>query len=153
MVVECEWNMDKCLREELASTVQIRIYSYNDRIAGGVVTSIQDKREIPFCGLDQAVLIIEELLDRNRQMAPDYRYMRGCAGCRGWLDNQVSRQSSGRRQNFLVRVYGRQNRSLQGELRTGDKRCCFRSGMELMRLIHQCLQKKNENIITAAGGR
>ena len=48
--------------------MQIRIYSYNDRIAGGVVTPMQDKREIPFCGLDQAVLIIEEILDRNRQM-------------------------------------------------------------------------------------
>lgn len=144
MAVEYEFDLEKRFREELASTVQIRIFSYHDRIAGGVVKSMLDKRETPFYGLDQAVLIIEELLDRHKKAGLDYRYIDPGVSYKSWLDNHIWPQIRGCPQNFLIRVYGREKRSLQGELKAGEKRCYFRSGMELIRLIHQCLQIKYE---------
>lgn len=152
MAVRYELHVEERMCKELVSTVQIRIYSYKDRVARGVVMFLQDRREIPFGSLDQALLIIEELLDRSLEAAPDYRYLEARGSNEGWLDAPITFPSKGSPQSFLVRVYGRQNRSLQGEIRTGDRRCCFRSGMELMRLIHQSLQKKYKTRISVTGG-
>lgn len=47
-------------------------------------------------------------------------------------------------QNFLIKIYGRQNQSLQGEMRVDETKIYFRSGMELVRLMHQWLKVNME---------
>lgn len=58
-------DLEKRCREELASTVQVSITSYKNRIASGAVRRMPDGRGIPFCGLDQMVLALEALLDHS----------------------------------------------------------------------------------------
>lgn len=166
MTVRHEFDLEKRLREGPVSNVHICICSYNDRIAEGLITSIPDKQEIPFCGLDQAVLIIEELMDQKQRTIPDYRSIDVHKENRSWLDNHICLKPQGSSRSFLIRVYGRQHRSLQGEVRAGEETCCFRSGMELMRLMHQYLQaryekplrryrtllRENQKIISVTGG-
>lgn len=115
-----------------AATVQVSVSSYRSRVACGFLRTLTGTGIYPFCGLDQAVLLLEEILDRD-------------AGQTGYLrDGQEPVQQRSREApcRFLIRIYGRQNQSLQGELRTGNGASCFRSGMELMRLMHQHLEKE-----------
>ena len=163
MAVEYTYTFDpgKRYRQEMAATVQVSVYSYRNRMACGVLRTLSGMEEISFRGLDQAVLILEEILDReNLQVHTDgYRSLDGTPMHGSWLEIQKQAPEAGAQAeyveteedsirprlrstpcSFLIRVYGRQNRSLQGELRTGGAACCFRSGMELMRLMHQRLQ-------------
>lgn len=146
MTVKYMCDLEKRHRMEQAATMYVRIYSYENRVARGVVMSMTDKTEIPFCGLDQMSLIIEELLDRHEAFdgTSDYRCIDSAFPCDRWLGHKVSSQMRGCPQKFLIRVHSRQNRSLHGELRTEGKGCYFRSGMELMRLMHQWLWLRYE---------
>lgn len=144
------YNLEERRRKEIAATMHIQIRSYKDRVARGTILFLQDKKEVPFCGLDQMCMIAEEYMDENgvfEEIAP-YHNICPDAICRNWKEYQEEMKTMpvyGYPQKFAVRVITRGNQSLQGELRVGDKKCYFRSGMELMRLMHQWLQVKFES--------
>ncbi len=147
-------DLEERQREKLAAAVQIRVDSYDGRIARGSLCSLLEKNSIPFCGLDQAVLMIEELLDREAVLEHEGEYRRAddSFDYGSWLDWGESEDGIYERerltipryregpQKFLIRVHGRYFQTIQGEIRMEGKRCYFRSGMELMRLMHQRLQ-------------
>ncbi len=58
-------DLEQRYRKELDSTLHIRIHSYEDRIARGVITFLSDQTEVPFNGWDQMCLLAEEHLLRN----------------------------------------------------------------------------------------
>ena len=146
MAVVYTFDVERRHREGLAATMHVSIYSYTDRVARGVIKSMLDKKEIPFYGFDQMIFIIEEILDREEVLknAFEYRYIDRSFKYDSWLEQTAQPQIREFSQNFLIRVYGRLNRSMQGEMRVKDKQCYFRSGMELMRFMHQWLQIKSE---------
>lgn len=158
MMVPYIYNLEKRHRKELAATMQVRISSYENRIPQGTVLFLLDKMEVPFCGLDQMCLIIEEYLDQESMFEErlEYRYIEESVFDGGWLagtdggnqsrDEAASFSTFAREYplKFAIRVQGRSNRSLQGELRVEQKKSYFRSGMELVRLMHQWLQLKCE---------
>lgn len=135
-------------RKEAACAVFIRVHSYRNRLACGTLRSLLLDGELQFQGLDQMLLIIEELLDREQVMKPslDYRYINDRAIEDGWLEHTAEGPTGkpDRTEKLLIQVYGRENRSIQGMMQTGDKRIGFRSGMELVRLIHQYLKYGSE---------
>ena len=154
MAVRYTSDVERRHKEGLAATTHVSIYSYTDRVARGVIKSMLDKKEIPFCGFDQMILIIEEILDREEILknAFEYRYIDRSFQYESWLEQTAQPQIRGFSQNFLIRVYGRLNRSMQGEMRVKDKQCYFRSGMELMRFMHQWLQIESRKLENADKG-
>lgn len=135
-------------RKEAACAVFIRIHSYRNRLACGTLRSLLLDGELQFEGLDQMLLMTEELLDQEKAIEPsmDYRYVNERAMEDGWLRHAAGTGSgeNGRSRNLLIQVYGRENRSIQGILQIGKRRIGFRSGMELVRLIHQYLKYRGE---------
>ena len=161
------YDLKKRNREEQTATMQIRIYSYENRVARGALIFLIDKSEKMFCGLDQMCLIMEDYLDQYPVFEErlEYRFIDAKIFDDGWInedcwmaddrrltdsvsetssDTAVATSQCNQTQKLAVRIYGRSNRSLQGELRVDNKKCCFRSGMELIRCIHQWLQMKYE---------
>lgn len=156
------YDLEKRYREERTATMQIRIHSYENRVACGAITFLLDKSEKTFCGLDQMCLILEEYLDQYPVFDErlEYRFIEESVFGDGWLEEDRLEDSrlenaSGEvavtsqctlTQKFAIRIYGRANRSLQGELRMDQKKCSFRSGMELMRLMHEWLRIQCETL-------
>ena len=147
------YNLEKRYKEEQMTTMQICISSYKNRVAKGSIIFLLDKTEIPFCGLDQMCLIMEEYLDRKLVFEErlEYRWICGSDYDGVWFTGQgnepddgfeINESETGYLQKFTIRIRERLNRSLQGELRVEQKKCRFRSGMELTRLMHQWLQMK-----------
>lgn len=145
------YDLERRYREEKTATMQICIHSYEHFIAKGTITFLAERLKLSFCGLDQMCLMIEEYLDQEWIFEDrlDYRYIDADASYHEWIyiGNENLQESLAEQtlepkysQKLTIRLHGRGNRSLQGELRTEKKRCYFRSGMELMRLIHQWLQ-------------
>ncbi len=149
LTIPCICNMEKRQMTEEAAAMQVQISSYKNRNAKGVITFLLDKVRIPFCGLDQMCLIIEAYLDRKAvfDTTISYRYIVSGTECESWqeyMTKAMSMSVCGNTHKFALRILARENQSFQGELQIENKRCCFRSGMELMRLMHQWLQLKYE---------
>lgn len=158
-------DLEQKYRKELASTLHIRIHSYEDRIARGVITFLSDQTVLPFAGLDQMCLLAEEHLIRIELFEAALTERRMI--CKGVTDTGWQEYLSGEAEKekpegsychkFVIRFLSRGSQSLQGELKVAGQRCCFRSGMELMRLMHQWLQvrcePKNEKSLLLERGR
>ena len=137
----------RCLKER-ASTLHIQIYSYEDRVAKGAMMSMLDKTVIPFIGLDQLCLFAEEYLIHKAVfdgIDTGRRWISKNTACETWqeyLGHSEMIVKNREPYKFAVRFLAQGNQSLQGELRVDNRKCYFRSGMELMRLMHQWLQIK-----------
>lgn len=141
-------NLETSQRKAAARTVFVRIHTYQNRLACGTLRSLALDQEIRFQGLDQMLLIMEEILDREKvvKSSMDYRYVNERAIEDGWLEH-TSEISAGKPclpENLLIQVYGRENRSIQGRLQIRAKQIGFRSGMELVRFMHQYLKYGGE---------
>lgn len=157
MALEYALDVEKRQKEEQAKTIHVSVYSYENCVARGVLRSMADGQKFPFCGFDQAALMIERILEQQDLPERTGGFQRMDFASDGWnrLDGMEKTSETNDREdiswtqtfhapkNFLIRVHGRHNQSLQGELRMGDKKCCFRSGMELMCFMHQWLQIKS----------
>ena len=147
-MVEEKYDLNRNCKLEMAATVMITICSYHNRQVCGILQSLVLEEKIPFRGLDQMVLLIEEILDREKicKSAFEYRYIEKTEQEDGWLENSILQKhilnewNTEFHQNILIRIYGRYHRSLQGMVRVGKETVYFRSGMELIRMIHQWLQ-------------
>ncbi len=136
---------------EMAATFQVQIRSYEDRMAKGTIMFMLDKTVLPFSGLDQMCLLAEEYLLRKEvfeETVTARRLISRDVIIENWQEHLQRLQKEmvyGHPHKFVIRFLAQGNQSLQGELRVENKKCYFRSGMELMRLMHQWLQLKYES--------
>lgn len=133
----------------------IRFYSYNDKIPTGEVKNICCKKVFPFSGLDQMLLIIEEIMN-------DIGYPQAEWGSRSLLEGKGKRfyfidekmsidlkngsYKSDQKKPYIqiiIRVYRRQRGSMQGEIYNNKYGVKFRSCLELIRILHEMLSQEN----------
>lgn len=130
----------------------VHIRSYRDRVPGGSFLTLPDRERYEFCGLDQMLLIMEDLMDRacGPESVSGRRYL-----CRKpyrfWDPGHTSAETvsggaaclSGEKVTFTIQVCYRRHRSMQGKLTVPmdrkQKSVAFRSSLELMRMIHEYL--------------
>ena len=105
--------------------------------------------------MDQLLMIMDDILELVHWPEAEFprQSLDGCCGCTDFaeLDPKLDRAAAGagkwqRVRNGMecaaVRILCRQHASIQGELRMNGITANFRSGMELMRMLHQLLFNK-----------
>ncbi len=141
-----------------SSTMMVRFSSYKNRVACGVVQAMCLENPIPFCGLDQLLLLLEDIMDYvnascPRNVYPQASFLPRAMGKSCWEsafqdlrgekivpDRGVwPEQATAKHLLAAVTILYRQNASIQGELWAAQQKIRFRSGMELIRLLHQAL--------------
>lgn len=135
------------LAHRAAQTFLLRICTGEDGNVYGTLHTGYDDRAVRFTGMDQAVLMINECLDREEQPAAE-------TGLRTFLtrdrsawematasvrDETFSRSEP--YESFLISVIRRRNTSWQGEVRWNGKQVYFRSVLELLSLIRSVLDR------------
>lgn len=136
-------------------TVLVYIRSYREGVSRGVIITLPDQEKYEFCGLDQMLLIMEDIMDASSGS--------GCAFAHRYLYQEpfVFRESGGvsegtkngglsclpgTKVTFTIQVCYRQHGSMQGRLGLwNDHRraeISFRSSLELMRMMHEYLHRK-----------
>ncbi|WP_343250376.1 hypothetical protein [Diplocloster hominis] len=142
---------DGCV-PECARTMYVQFQSYKDKVACGKLYSMYYKQEFDFYGLDQLLLIMDDIMDSVNypQSSVGHRHFKGSSpyflDLSGWtlrkdLNSPGEERFNAAKTGVEIRVYYRQQASMQGEIRVKGRKVYFRSGMELMRLLHQYLQK------------
>ena len=122
---------DGCV-PECARTMYVQFQSYQNKVACGKLYSLYYEQEFDFYGLDQLLLIMDDIMDSVNY--PQSTPKKDLHAADGERDNTA-------KTGVEIRVYYRQQASMQGEIRVKGRKVYFRSGMELMRLLHQYLQK------------
>lgn len=92
---------------------------------------------VPFCGLDDLMMNLEEELE---QKEPRWEAFRSLGGrCSRHREKLASYSPQSRpKYTAIIRIYYRQHLSMQGELEvSAGKRVCFRSALELMFLLRE----------------
>ncbi|MBU9736805.1 hypothetical protein [Diplocloster agilis] len=142
---------DGCV-PECARTMYVQFQSYQNKVACGKLYSLYYEQEFDFYGLDQLLLIMDDIMDSVNypQSSVNHRNLKNCnpyfLDLSAWTPKKDLHAADGERDNTAktgveIRVYYRQQASMQGEIRVKGRKVYFRSGMELMRLLHQYLQK------------
>ena len=123
----------------------VTIYSYDERVAEGIVLDTYSGKSYAFRGLVNLLLLMEELEDRCGNTG---KFMENRSVCRD--SNAASEPVAAQKRDevplatFGVRILFRQNASWQGQLVWNDKRqeVCFRSVFELIKLMDNILCEK-----------
>ena len=146
---------EKCLN------MVVCIDSYEDALAEGRIYSSMLKKESSFCSLDQMLLALEDVMNQTgcpvrdmplRQYITNKQRKRKAFGCEYFsenvsesdVDNNQVRVKMGDLISFNIKIYFRRNYSIQGQLSVMDSQhatIAFRSGMELLLLIHNTLSE------------
>lgn len=141
-----------------ATAMSVRFTSYQERVACGDVSTLYLGKTFHFHGLDHLLLIMEDMMDYIRTSCPavpfpqafcDHRSLK--VGKTGTTFQEVNEEVITQFESppaqkktgahiAAITVYYRQHASMQGELRTAGRKVFFRSGLELMRLLHQALE-------------
>lgn len=143
---------------DYAKDMIIQFTSYQDRIACGTLHSAYYERIFPFCGMDHLLLMMDDIMDsvncpqagfghrslkmdgshgvEFQDLSSEQKITDFTAEC-----SQVARFA---KSCIAIRVLYRQQASMQGELRVNMQKFYFRSGLELMRLLHQFLKYEQE---------
>ncbi|RHP36276.1 hypothetical protein DWZ56_01075 [Lachnotalea sp. AF33-28] len=129
--------------------------SYEKRVAKGILQNLYYEKTFPFESMDQLLMIMDDILELVHWPEAEFprQSLDGCCGCTDFaeLDPKLDRAAAGagkwqRVRNGMecaaVRILCRQHASIQGELRMNGITANFRSGMELMRMLHQLLFNK-----------
>lgn len=145
----------ECVHTEDSLFLLVHIRSYRDRVPRGSFLTLPDRERYEFCGLDQMLLIMEDLMDRagGPESVSGRRYL-----CRKpyrfWNPGHTSAGTisggaaclSGEKVTFIIQVCYRQHRSMQGKLTVQMDRkqesVAFRSSLELMRMMHEYLSSQ-----------
>lgn len=156
---------------EYASTMVICFHGIDHGTAYGELWSFYYQDPRPFKGLDHLLFTMEDLMN-------EAGYPKAWCETRNWGASNKREKCDSEKQTplsnkqripaygpkalahvqgnlctFFVRVYFRQNASMQGMIRSGKETVCFRSGLELMKLMQQVLEKKNNNQPSVQRGR
>ncbi len=127
-----------------------------DGSVAGMLRIYDCEKAVRFTGIDQAILMINEWLNREGsqsgavelrtfdQDGPSYLDRADAAGTKA-ADAapglQYQNINERRTESFLIHVICRQNTSWQGEVRWNGQRSYFRSGLELISLIRSGLDR------------
>ena len=115
----------------------------NEGAVRGAVMRVSRGGAVPFIGLDQAVLVINEWLEEENPLSEDAAMRTFMAGhrrkSRFSADAGRAGTTAGRRDDFFVRVIFREHNSWQGEVRWNGQRAYFRSTLELICLLNSAL--------------
>ena len=147
-----------------ATAMFVRFTSYQDRVACGELSTPYLQESFSFHGLDQLLLLMEDIMDFVRAASPaitfpqawlEHRSLRlGKAGIAFQAmskadiipKDQAKPETRKTSISFVaITVYYRQHASMQGDLRVAGQKVFFRSGLELIRLIHQALNMKKHS--------
>lgn len=162
-IMEDDVPRDGGMWPEYAATMMICFHGIENGTAFGELWSFYFRKPRPFKGLDHLLFTMEDLMNEAGQP-------KAWCETRNWeTSNKRSNRSGSEQQTpikfikkkripaygpgdlvnvhgklctFFVRVYCRQNASMQGMLRNGKETACFRSGLELMKLMQQALEKR-----------
>lgn len=150
----CEYRMDDVRCD---ATMLVQITSFQERVPCGEVLSLFYDQKYRFYGLDQLLLIMEDIMDSVLMPHPTlehrclyskpYTFEKLDADHRiGQLDLEGLGRMPSLSVTFVVRCYHRQHASMQGELLFGRKkektRIFFRSTLELIRMVYEYLDRE-----------
>lgn len=140
----------------------VHFTSYQRRVACGDVSSLYLDKSFSFQGLDHLLLLMEDIMDYVQASCPTILFPQASFQHRSIksgktapvfqeIDGEIitefessPEQKKGQALFAVITVYHRQNASMQGELRVLKRKVYFRSGLELIRLLHQALESKQE---------
>ena len=135
----------------------IVIENCRNQTINGYLQSLYQEKSFCFHGLDHMLLLIEEILDsegvpaengecrhlvkmdpvktkrRTKKITHPEKFGRMVKFC------PVRNRLKTGENVFTVTIYSRQNASIQGVIRNSRGSACFRSGMEGLRMICECL--------------
>lgn len=159
-IAEDEISRDGGQWPEYCRTLVVCVDSFENGLAEGWLHSFCLPAPRPFHSLDQLLLSMEEVLNesrlaepwnitrtlngrraRKRKKGPLPEVSRGSAPVAAW-DFHALRPRRGKLASFYLRVYSRQNASMQGILiRAGDRdsATAFRSALELIHIFRRAL--------------
>ncbi len=127
----------------------------DDGAVRGAVIRVSRGGAVPFIGLDQAFLVINEWLEEENPLSDDSAMRTFMAGhrrkSRFSADAGRAGTTAGRLDDFLVRVICREHNSWQGEVRWNGQRVYFRSALELLCLLNSALAPGAAKEKAAAG--
>lgn len=138
----------------------IVIENYYAGLARGYLQTFFKEEPFYFWGLDNMLLQIENVMDMVGYpcKSNEYRHMRKANTARqqkkeltdrtkrlreelvGFNPNQVCLVK--KKCVFSIRIYSRRNASIQGILKNYRGNVGFRSGMDVIRVIHECLEEE-----------
>lgn len=129
--------------------------SYKGKVARGKLQIYYYEKAIPFTGLDQLLMIIEDIMDlagypQSNTQHRDIVYFDSAGAKRYFFDipeikvpdtfAEFCEKSLEMGEWYLqFRIYYRQHSSMQGVMLFKDREIYFRSGIEFIRLIHEFL--------------
>lgn len=148
-----------------STDVFVYFTSYENRLACGMVELPYLKKTMAFQGLDQLLLMLEDMMDFVNSKNKDAHYPQASFAKKALLlqkrtkanpdfhdfsgNEPIARVTNpfpgwnGTQIAFaVISVRYRQHASMQGMLRTKERDMPFRSGLELTRLLHQLLESK-----------
>lgn len=141
-------------RSDSRATVLVYVQSYEDSVPRGVFLTLPEQEKYAFCGLDQLLLILEDLLDGagapeeafgHRYLYEDQAPYVFLEPAGGWTGPKTKGLPGGKA-SCSIQIGYRQHRSMQGRLsyQTDDayETVSFRSALELMRMLHEYLSRK-----------
>ncbi|MCR2023607.1 hypothetical protein NSB04_28470, partial [Blautia pseudococcoides] len=136
------------------AAVIIQFFNYKDCVPSGELRSLYHNTRMIFHGLDQMLLIMDEIMEQAGYPQADFapRCLKMCEEKFPRFCNWegAAKEESGMdfsqwdrrlyKKNITIQIYCRKNASMQGEVRFPKEKIHFRSTLELMRMIHQYLQ-------------
>ena len=145
-----------CTIPDQAKLFMLRIEGVKDRCPYGTIHHCFFEEPFTFCGLDQAILKMDEMMDELCYPQASTR-LRNFAGCdvqrekvkklyMCWETDSLKERGKAKLV-CGIRVYYRQNSSWQGEILCEKyPKVFFRSVLELMHLIQSALRKTEKGI-------
>lgn len=139
------------VRTEDSLSLLVYIRSYTDGVPAGTFLTLPSRERYEFCGLDQMLLLMEDLMDSacRTEAASGHRYLCQKPYLFQREAHSPAEAASGaaclsvEKVTFTVQVCYRRNRSMQGRLTIQkdqkQESLSFRSALELMRMMHEYL--------------
>lgn len=133
----------------------VHIRSYRDSVPRGSFLTLPDRERHEFCGLDQMLLIMDDLMDGacGPESVSGHRYLcrkpyrfRDPGHASAGTVSGGAAGLSGEKVTFTIQVCYRQHRSMQGKLTVQmdqkQESAAFRSSLELIRMMHEYLGRE-----------
>ena len=137
------------------ASMLVQFDSYKERVARGRVQTLYYKHPFEFRSLDQLLLIMDDVLDSagfekdptdfrrlylEEEAAPPVFQTVNPADIYTSEDILNRKYENPFKGDVSIRVLGRQNSSMQGEIHIGARMERFRSSLELLRMLYEYLE-------------
>lgn len=145
-----------------ANMMLVRFDSYEERVASGELQTLYYKHPFEFRSLDQLLLIIDDVLDSVgfEKEQGDFHYLYGTYKEKPqvfqyldpkdiYMDGEINSKDyeNAFRGELTIHVFYRQNSSMQGEIRAGERAARFRSSLELLRMLYEFVEQRHEEMV------